>query len=111
MKTIKLINRKTKKIVYQKDLDKIASINTTYKNIVIEYHNGLKEMYYKSFINMVIEQKGGKGMKTKEQLFEEYCEHNFNKYFDYYITETDTMTALKKSFENNWSFSDCKKYF
>ena len=55
MKTIKLINRKTKKIVYQKDLDKIASINTTYKNIVIEYHNGLKEMYYKSFINMVIE--------------------------------------------------------
>lgn len=58
MKTIKLINRKTKKIVYQKDLDKIASINTTYKNIVIEYHNGLKEMYYKSFINMVIEQKG-----------------------------------------------------
>lgn len=61
--------------------------------------------YYESI------QKGGKGMKTKEQLFEEYCERNFNKYFDYYITETDTMTALKKSFKNNWSFADCKKYF
>ena len=53
--------------------------------------------------------KGGKAMK--EKLLERFIENNFNDYLGYYINEHDTLMALKKSFDNDWDFETCKKYF
>lgn len=53
-------------------------------------------------------------MTIKEMFnndLEMFIEKNFNRYFEYYINEHDTIAALKKSYNNNWSFEDCKKYF
>jgi hypothetical protein len=47
----------------------------------------------------------------KETLLQKFIEKHFSEYFEYYLNETDTITALKKSFENGWSFETCKEYF
>lgn len=54
MKYLKLIDRRTKKEIYVKEISKIKEIKTDYKNIKIYYHNGLCEIYKKSFTNIVI---------------------------------------------------------